>query len=157
MINSRIMRMFIFSYYIYIYIFYFVSEVLCICTDDCGVFSLKNILFFYCNIFIFLLFWVRVKFEIFLIWKSNRNLIKLIGLSCFYLLFSIFICFKNLTSHILIPLWVCYFFHYFLYSLFFLPNVPFFMWLICSFFIADHVYLFMQLCQFKRKVLFCLS
>jgi E3 ubiquitin-protein ligase DOA10 len=56
MINSGIMKMFIFLFYnFYIYIFYFVSEVLCICTNDDDYFSIRNI-FFYCNDFIFLLF-----------------------------------------------------------------------------------------------------
>jgi hypothetical protein len=57
MINSGIMRMFIFLFYnFYIYIFYFVSQMLCICTDDRGHFSMRNIFFFYCNDFIFFLF-----------------------------------------------------------------------------------------------------
>jgi hypothetical protein len=45
MINIGIMKMFIY-YYSYIYIFYFVSEVLCICTDDRGCFSMRNFFFF---------------------------------------------------------------------------------------------------------------
>jgi uncharacterized membrane protein YdbT with pleckstrin-like domain len=56
MINSWIMRMFIFLIIFYIYIFYFVSQVLCICTDDRGYFSMRDIFLFYCNDFIFLLF-----------------------------------------------------------------------------------------------------
>jgi hypothetical protein len=46
-INSGIMRMFIFFYNFYIYIFYFVSQVLCIYTDNSGYFSMRNIHFFY--------------------------------------------------------------------------------------------------------------
>jgi hypothetical protein len=54
MINSGIVRMFIFFNNIYIYIFYFISEVLCICTHDLSSFSVRNIfLFFCCNDFIF--------------------------------------------------------------------------------------------------------
>jgi hypothetical protein len=53
-INSGIIKMFIFIHNFYIYIFYFVSQVLCIYTDDRGIFSMRNI-FFYCNDFIFLL------------------------------------------------------------------------------------------------------
>jgi hypothetical protein len=46
MITSGIMRMFIYFFNnFYIYIFYFVSQVLCICTDDCGWFSMRNIFF----------------------------------------------------------------------------------------------------------------
>jgi hypothetical protein len=44
-INSGIMRMFIFFYNFYIYIFYFVSQVLCICTDNRSAFSMRNIFF----------------------------------------------------------------------------------------------------------------
>jgi hypothetical protein len=56
-INSRIMRMFILFYDFCIYIFYFVSQVLCICTDNhYGCFSMRNIFFFYYNNFTFLLF-----------------------------------------------------------------------------------------------------
>jgi hypothetical protein len=55
MINSGIMKMFIF-YNFYIYIFFFISQVLCICTDNYWSFSMKNIFFFYCNDFVFLLF-----------------------------------------------------------------------------------------------------
>jgi hypothetical protein len=48
MIISGIMRMFIFFYNFYIYIFYFVSQVLCICTDDdYDGFGMRNISFFY--------------------------------------------------------------------------------------------------------------
>jgi hypothetical protein len=54
-INSGIMRMFIFLY-IFIFIFYFVSQVLCIYMDIRGVFSMRNIYFFYINDFVFLLF-----------------------------------------------------------------------------------------------------
>jgi hypothetical protein len=47
MINSGIMRMFIFSYNFYIHTFYFVSQVLCICTNvyNHGS-SMKNIFFY---------------------------------------------------------------------------------------------------------------
>jgi hypothetical protein len=45
MINSEIMRMFTF-YNFYVYIFCFASQVLCICTDDDGYFSMRNIFFF---------------------------------------------------------------------------------------------------------------
>jgi hypothetical protein len=55
MINSGIMRMFIFFYNFYICIFCFVSQVLCICTDDDGYFSMRNI-FFYFNDFVFYFF-----------------------------------------------------------------------------------------------------
>jgi hypothetical protein len=44
-INSGIMRMFIFFYNFYIYISYFVSQVLCICTDNWDGFSMRNIFF----------------------------------------------------------------------------------------------------------------
>jgi hypothetical protein len=48
MINSGIMRMFIFFYNFYIYIFYFVSQVLCIYTNNySGYFSMTNIYFFF--------------------------------------------------------------------------------------------------------------
>jgi hypothetical protein len=53
MIYSGIMRMFIFLYNFYICIFYFVSQVLCICTDKHGCFSMREIFFFICNDFIF--------------------------------------------------------------------------------------------------------
>jgi hypothetical protein len=43
MINSGIMRMFMFYFYFYIYIFYFISQVLCICTDDSWFFGMRNI------------------------------------------------------------------------------------------------------------------
>jgi hypothetical protein len=56
MINSGIMRMFIFFFNFHIYIFYFVSQVLCICTNNRSFFSIRNIFFYYCNDFIFLLF-----------------------------------------------------------------------------------------------------
>jgi hypothetical protein len=46
MINSGIMRMFIFFYNFYIHIFYFVSQVLCVCTDDRGYFSMRNMILF---------------------------------------------------------------------------------------------------------------
>jgi hypothetical protein len=54
MINSGIMKMFIFFYIFYIYMFYFVSQVLCIFTyDDYYSFSMRNKHFLYCNDFIF--------------------------------------------------------------------------------------------------------
>jgi hypothetical protein len=52
-INSGIMKMFILFYNFYIYIFYFKSQVLCICTDDRDVFSMRNIFFFIVMIFFF--------------------------------------------------------------------------------------------------------
>jgi hypothetical protein len=54
-INSVIMKMFIFFYSIYIYIFYFVSQVLCFCTDedDGGWFSMRNIFLFAMILFFF--------------------------------------------------------------------------------------------------------
>jgi hypothetical protein len=45
-INSGIMKMFIIFFSFYIYIFYFVSEVLYICTNYHGGFSMRNISFF---------------------------------------------------------------------------------------------------------------
>jgi hypothetical protein len=45
MINSGIMRMFVFFYNFYIYLFYFVSQVLCIYTDDWDGFSMRNVFF----------------------------------------------------------------------------------------------------------------
>jgi hypothetical protein len=45
MINSEIMRMFIFFYNFYIYMFYFVSQVLCICIANYDYFSMKNMIF----------------------------------------------------------------------------------------------------------------
>jgi hypothetical protein len=53
MINSGIIKMFIYFYNVYIYIFYFVSQVFCTCIDNRDWFSLRNI-FFCCNDFIFL-------------------------------------------------------------------------------------------------------
>jgi hypothetical protein len=53
MINSRITRMFIFFYNIYIYLLYFVSQVLCICTNDHDYFSMRNIFFFIVMILFF--------------------------------------------------------------------------------------------------------
>jgi hypothetical protein len=51
MINSGIMRMFIYFYNFYIYIFYFVSQVLCIRIDDrYGNFSMWNICLFFNNL-----------------------------------------------------------------------------------------------------------
>jgi hypothetical protein len=45
-INSGIMKMFTFCFYsFYIYIFYFISQMLCICTDNCGCFSMRNTIF----------------------------------------------------------------------------------------------------------------
>jgi hypothetical protein len=55
MINSGIVRMFIYFYNILICIFYFVRQVLCICTNNRWSFSMKNI-FFYLNDFIYFLF-----------------------------------------------------------------------------------------------------
>jgi hypothetical protein len=40
-----------FFYIFYIYILYFVSQVLCICTDDPGWFCMRNVFFIYCNDF----------------------------------------------------------------------------------------------------------
>jgi hypothetical protein len=54
MINSRIMRMFIFIYNFLNYIFYFISQVLSICTDDRGWFGMRNIFLFYFSNFFFL-------------------------------------------------------------------------------------------------------
>jgi hypothetical protein len=60
MINSGTMRMFILIFYnFYIYIFYFVSQVLCISTDEYSSFSMRNI--FYCSDFIFLLFNILMR------------------------------------------------------------------------------------------------
>jgi hypothetical protein len=58
MINSGIMRMFIFFYNFYISIFYFVSQVLCICTDDHGDFSMRYIFFF--NVVIVFFFYLII-------------------------------------------------------------------------------------------------
>jgi hypothetical protein len=65
MINSGIMRMFIFYYNFYIYMFYFVSQVLCICTDNCGYFSMRNIFFFTVMIsfFFYLIIWWEIGIE----------------------------------------------------------------------------------------------
>jgi hypothetical protein len=59
MINSGIVRMFFFFYNFYIYVFYFVSQVLCICTDNRDWFSMRNIFFFICNdlFFFYLIIW----------------------------------------------------------------------------------------------------
>jgi MFS family permease len=59
MINSGIITMFIFFYNFYIYIFYFVSQVLCICTDNYSVFSMRNISSFFVMIlfFFYLIIW----------------------------------------------------------------------------------------------------
>jgi hypothetical protein len=48
-----------FLYNFYIYIFYFVSQVLCICTNDRGGFGMKNIIFFIVMIlfFFYLIIW----------------------------------------------------------------------------------------------------
>jgi hypothetical protein len=55
MIKSGIMRMFIYFYDFYIYIFYFVSQVLCICTNDLDGFSMKDFFFFVMILFFFYL------------------------------------------------------------------------------------------------------
>jgi hypothetical protein len=47
MINSGIMRMFIFFYNFHIYIFHFVSQVLCICIDDRSIFSMRIFFFLF--------------------------------------------------------------------------------------------------------------
>jgi hypothetical protein len=54
MINSGIMRMCIYFYHFYIYIFYFVRKVLCICTNDSGLFSMRNIFFLFVMILFFI-------------------------------------------------------------------------------------------------------
>jgi hypothetical protein len=55
--NSKIIKIFIY-YYSYIYIFYFVSQVLCICTDNRGVFSIRNIFFIVIILsFLYLIIW----------------------------------------------------------------------------------------------------
>jgi hypothetical protein len=56
MINSGIMRMFVYNFYIYI--FYSVREVLCICTDNRGAFGMRNyscflLLLYLFNFFLF--------------------------------------------------------------------------------------------------------
>jgi hypothetical protein len=59
MINSGITRMFICFYNIYTYIFYFVSQVLCVCTNDRDLFSMRNIVFLFVMIlfFFYLIIW----------------------------------------------------------------------------------------------------
>jgi hypothetical protein len=51
--------LFFFFYNFYIYIFYFVSQVLCISTDDSNYFSMRNIFFFIVVIpfFFYLIIW----------------------------------------------------------------------------------------------------
>jgi hypothetical protein len=93
MINSGIMRMFIFFflYHFYICIFYFVSQVLCICTDDYNYFSMRNFFFFIVMIlfFIYLIIWWGIgiasesKLEVLKdCWFSSHN--------CFY--YFLFFC-----------------------------------------------------------------
>jgi hypothetical protein len=53
MINSWIMKMFIFFCNFYIYIFCFVSQILCICTDNHSFFSMRNIIFLFVMILFF--------------------------------------------------------------------------------------------------------
>jgi hypothetical protein len=88
MIISGIMRMFIYFYKFYIYVFYFVSQVLCICTDNRDSFSMGNIIFFMVIIlfFFFLIIWWGIgiasesKLEVLKdYWFSFHN--------CFYLFF----------------------------------------------------------------------
>jgi hypothetical protein len=61
MINSEIMRMFISFFNFYIYIFYFVSQVLCICTDNRDYFSMRYIFFFIAMILFFFYLIILMK------------------------------------------------------------------------------------------------
>jgi hypothetical protein len=66
MINSGIMRMFIFLCNFNIYIFYFVSQVLCICTDDPRAFSMGNIIFLFVMILFFfylIIWWGKIRID----------------------------------------------------------------------------------------------
>jgi hypothetical protein len=60
MINSEIMRMFIYVFKIFIFTYsIFVSQVLCICIDDNSYFSMRNIYYFIVMIlfFLYLIIW----------------------------------------------------------------------------------------------------
>jgi hypothetical protein len=70
-------------YNFYIYIFYFVSQVLCICTDDRGWFSMRNV--FCCNDFIF--FYLIIWWEIGIASELKLEILKdgwLGNHNCFY-------------------------------------------------------------------------
>jgi hypothetical protein len=84
MINSGIIRMFIFSYNIYI--FYFVSQVLCICTDNRGVFGIRNIYFFFIVMILFF-FYLIIWWGIGIASESKLEVLKdswFSGQNCFY-------------------------------------------------------------------------
>jgi hypothetical protein len=88
MINSGIMRMFIFFYNFYIYIFYFVSEVLCICTDNKDWFSMRNIFFFYLIIWWGIGIASESKLEVLKDgWFSDHNCFYFFLLFCLNILF----------------------------------------------------------------------
>jgi hypothetical protein len=74
MINSGIMRMFISFYIFYINIFYFVSQVLCICTNDDGYFGMRNIFFFIVIILFF--FYLIIWWGIGIASKSKLQVLK---------------------------------------------------------------------------------
>jgi hypothetical protein len=94
--------LFPFLYNFYIYIFYFVSQVLCICTDNHYIFSIKNnsfFFYFYILIILFLIWWgigiaSQPKLEVLKnSWFGNHN--------CFYyFLLFLFNYFIIATSHI---------------------------------------------------------
>jgi hypothetical protein len=76
----------LFFYNFYIYIFYFVSQVLCICTDDCGCFSMRNMFFF---IFVMILFfsYLIIWWEIGIASESKLEVLKdgaFYNYNCFY-------------------------------------------------------------------------
>jgi hypothetical protein len=90
------LRRYLFFYNLYIYIFYFVSQVLCICTDDCGCFSMKNILFFIVMIlfFFYLIIWCGIgsasesKIEFLkYVWLNLHNCFFYFLLFCLIILF----------------------------------------------------------------------
>jgi hypothetical protein len=104
MIDSGIIRMFIFFYNLYIYIFFFVSQVLCICTNDYGEFSMGNIYFLFGMIFflIYLIIWWGVGI-------ASESKLEVLKNGCF----SDYICF-------------CYSLLFFLIILFrYYSNIPY--------------------------------
>jgi hypothetical protein len=96
-INSGIMRMFIF-YSFYIYIFYFVSQVLCISTDNRCWFSMKNIFFFIIIILFF--FYLIIWWGIGIASESKLEVVKydwFCNYNCFY--YFLFFCLIILFSY----------------------------------------------------------
>jgi hypothetical protein len=93
-----------FFYWFYIYIFYFVSQVLCICTDDCSFFSMKKISFFILMILFF--FYSIIRWGIGIASESKLEILK----------DNVFYC-ENC---------ICYFFSFHLIILFYYySNIPF--------------------------------